>query len=151
MQIECIFNYYKIHCRFQPCGTVNNQWTRSSSEWSNIKRIGKSHIFDVRDTITRNGSFGCREFIEERRWPTQREIVGVGLQVGDRLRIPNWDDNYNNSPLWRTKFSSIHDQSQRSSCAPVFSSTHAQFDAKVYAHSSSKINVNLHSSSNHAD
>ncbi|XP_028761716.1 uncharacterized protein LOC114720249 [Neltuma alba] len=117
--------------RFQPCGIVNNQWTRSSSEWSNINTTGKSHLFDVRDAITRS-----REFIEEKRWP-HREILGVGPQFSDRPRISRADKynntmEPNNAPLWRTKPSSVHDQYQRSSGAPVFLSTHAQFDAKVH-------------------
>ncbi|KAK4286076.1 hypothetical protein QN277_002687 [Acacia crassicarpa] len=127
------YDYFKApdhSSRFQPCGTVNNQCTGSSSEWSNIKRTEKSHLFDVRNAITRSESIGCREFIEGKGWP-HREIVGVGSQVSDGLGISNWEDKYNNSPLWRTKSRFIHDQCQRGSSSPFLSTAHAQFDAKV--------------------
>ncbi|XP_054816762.1 uncharacterized protein LOC129316385 [Prosopis cineraria] len=126
--------------RLQTCGTVDKyQWARSSLEWSNNNTMAtkRSHLFDVRDAITKSGSIRCREFLQEQRFH-HGEKVGVGSQVSKRLRI-SWDDKYNNlvepynSPLWRTKASSVHhNQRQCSSCAPVFSPTHWQFDAKVH-------------------
>lgn len=35
-----------------------------------------SHLFDVRDVITGNGSIRPHQFIEEKRWPT-RETMGI--------------------------------------------------------------------------
>ena len=107
--------------------------TRSSSLGNKDSGLyeASSHLFDVRDAITRNGPFRSCQLLEEMKWPPR----GVGgSQESDKhesLSISRDDKCSTQSSPWRTYAGSINDQYyQRSSCSPLFHG-HAKFDAEV--------------------
>ncbi|KAJ8616496.1 hypothetical protein MRB53_035868 [Persea americana] len=65
-------------------GLINDMIFRNGSKPSS------SHLFDVRDVITGNGTVRPHQFIEEKRWPATREIMGIQGNDGRAFSDVEW-------------------------------------------------------------
>ncbi|KAJ7948447.1 Myb family transcription factor [Quillaja saponaria] len=138
----------KSHCssRFQSWPLISNDhFTRSSSLWSkdsmldkvpndtmlfqNGNKLTSSHLFDVRDAITRNIPIRPSQFREEKKWPPRELINGIqGNEYRKNSLNISWDEEEScvaqpaASSLWSSiNGSSTRNQYQPSSCTPFFS------------------------------
>ncbi|XP_031256084.1 uncharacterized protein LOC116114073 [Pistacia vera] len=124
--------------RYQPWA-LNDHFSRSA-RWSkdlsadksqvdptifqNGNKLANSHLFDVKEAITRNTSGPIRpsRFLEDKRWPPRETFEN---QEQGRF-ICSWDDNsaVKSSPdNWMAKSINIDGQFQQNKCSSMFTST----------------------------
>ncbi|XP_016649197.1 PREDICTED: uncharacterized protein LOC103328312 isoform X3 [Prunus mume] len=106
----------------QPYDDFNANSSRIDNHGSNIRG---SHIFHVREAITRVGPFRPSRFLEEKRWPPC-ELIGNHMKGRRHLLSFTWGD-INNVPqpdnlVWSAKASTIN-QHQPNTRGPKFISS----------------------------
>ncbi|KAJ1424615.1 SANT/Myb domain [Sesbania bispinosa] len=117
--------------RFHPTGLFNNHMImRSSSMWDKDLYEASSHIFDVRDEITRNGPLSLRsnQLVEEKKWLPRGMAGSQGNDKHESISISR-DDKY--GAQWRAYSTSNNNQYQRSSCTSIFTG-HAKINAEIH-------------------
>lgn len=100
-------------------------WRENSGVDNHGSNIRSSHIFHVREAITRDGPFRPSRFLEEKRWPPC-ELIGNHTKGRRHLLNFTWGDiNYVPQPnnlVWSAKASTIN-QHQPNTCSPKFISS----------------------------
>lgn len=88
--------------------------------FQNGNKLTSSHLFDVREAVTRNGPIRPSRFLEERKWPPPEMIEN---QVKDRINLSNKssDATYLAQPyIWSTKARIIKNQPRPNTFSPIF-------------------------------
>nr|QSD99619.1 MYB family transcription factor [Melilotus albus] len=116
--------------RFHQSGLFNNNHVifRSSSVWDK----DFSHLFDVKDAITRNNIGPIRSsqvsqlLPEVKKWPSRSQEDDINHES---ISLSRGDDHRANHFPWTTYSNSIN--YERSSCSPFFTE-YTMFDAEVH-------------------
>ncbi|KAK7290837.1 hypothetical protein RIF29_05567 [Crotalaria pallida] len=125
------------YSRFHPTGLLNSHMiTRWDKDYSGSYEAS-SHLFDVRDAITRHAPLKSNHVFEEIKWPPPQGVVGLGSNRSDEKHESiciSWDDKYSaQASPWSTNASSFYNnQYQRGYCTPIIIPSHAKFDAEVH-------------------